>query len=330
MKSKVVTQEIYDKYIELTEKHGLSQRNACKALNLSRGAIQRVLYKMKVEDVILGVQLENNYSDWKSKPKPSVQETTQHPKILFYDIETSLAKSYHFQQWKVDLSQKQKIQESHLLSHAWAWGESEVTGSVLTREEMLAHDPERLVLECWSLLDNCDVLVAHNGKRFDVRKVNSYFLQYGLPPPSPYRVIDTLLIAKKKFALPFNSLAYLAEFLGVEQKIDTGGVDLWIQCDQGNQEALDKMNEYCMGDIVTLRGVYYKLISWSNDGVNLSIYSDHGSLCPHCSSDDVSSIEGKYAYTAQRKYSLFRCNSCKAILRSNRKEGNSNSLVRVV
>ena len=77
MKSKVVTQEVYDKYIELTEKHGLSQRNACKALNLSRGAIQRVLYKMKVEDVILGVQLENDYSDWKSKPKPSVQESME-------------------------------------------------------------------------------------------------------------------------------------------------------------------------------------------------------------------------------------------------------------
>ena len=228
------------------------------------------------------------------------------------------------------MSQKQKIQESHLLSHAWAWGDGEVTGSILTREEMLAHDPERLVLECWSLLDNCDILVAHNGKRFDVKKVNGYFLQYGMPPPSPYRVIDTLLIAKQKFALPFNSLAYLAEFLDVEQKIDTGGVDLWIQCDQGSQEALDKMNEYCMGDIVTLRGVYNRLIGWSNDGVNLALYSDHGASCPHCSSDDVIAIQGKYSHTVARKYQAYRCNGCGAVLRSNRKEGNGNSLVRVV
>lgn len=256
--------------------------------------------------------------------------TQSKPKLLFYDIETSLAKSYHFSQWKVNLSQKQKIQESHLLSHAWAWGEGEVTGSILTREEMLAHDPERLVLECWSLLDNCDVLIAHNGKRFDVRKVNSYFLQYGLPPPSPYRVIDTLLIAKQKFALPFNSLAYLAEFLNVEQKIDTGGVDLWIQCDQGSQEALDKMNEYCMGDIVTLRSVYNHLISWSNDGVNLALYSDHGTSCPHCSSYNVSVIEGKYAHTVARKYQVYRCNDCGAVLRSNKMQGKGNSLVRVV
>ena len=325
-----ITETDFQEYSKLIEE-GHSQRSACLILGLNRSTIQRyikgVLESEEIKETVLGVQNQNDYTDWQSKPKP---ELCNKPRICFYDIETSLAKSYHFQQWKVNLSQKQKIQESHLLSHAWAWGEGEVTGSILTREEMLAHDPERLVLECWSLLDNCDVLVAHNGKRFDVRKVNSYFLQYGLPPPSPYRVIDTLLIAKQKFALPFNSLAYLAEFLDVEQKIDTGGVDLWIQCDQGSQDALDKMNEYCMGDIVTLRGVYNRLISWSNDGVNLALYSDHGASCPHCSSDDVSVIQGKYSHTVARKYQAYRCNGCGAVLRSNRKEGDGNSLVRVV
>ncbi len=320
--SKILPQD-YQEYSKLIEE-GHSQRSACLILGLNRSTIQRYI-KSVLEDEVS--EDGEQYLELPSKDDNTVENK---PKLLFYDIETSLAKSYHFQQWKVNLSQKQKIQESHLLSHAWAWGDGEVTGSILTREEMLAHDPERLILECWSLLDNCDILVAHNGKRFDVKKVNGYFLQYGMPPPSPYRVIDTLLIAKQKFALPFNSLAYLAEFLDVEQKIDTGGVDLWIQCDQGSQEALDKMNEYCMGDIVTLRGVYNRLIGWSNDGVNLALYSDHGASCPHCSSDDVSVIQGKYSYTVARKYQVYRCNGCGAVLRSNRKEGNGNSLVRVV
>lgn len=325
-----MNEQDYIDYLELINE-GHSQRSAAKILGISRSSIQRYIKKQleadSIRNSVFNVQNQNDYTDWQSKPKPDLNVK---PQVLFYDIETSLAKSYHFQQWKVDLSQKQKIQESHLLSHAWAWGDGEVTGSILTREEMLAHDPERLVLECWSLLDNCDILVAHNGKRFDVKKVNGYFLQYGMPPPSPYRVIDTLLIAKQKFALPFNSLAYLAEFLDVEQKIDTGGVDLWIQCDQGSQEALDKMNEYCMGDIITLRGVYNRLIGWSNDGVNMALYNDHGASCPHCSSDDVSVIQGKYSHTVARKYQAYRCNGCGAVLRSNRKEGNGNSLVRIV
>ena len=318
--SKILQQD-YQEYSKLIEE-GHSQRSACLILGLNRSTIQRYIKGVLEDEVSEGSEY---YLEL-----PNTEHVENKPKLLFYDIETSLAKSYHFQQWKVDLSQKQKIQESHLLSHAWAWGDGEVVGSVLTVEEMLNHDPERLVLECWSLLDNCDILVAHNGKRFDVKKVNSYFLQYGMPPPSPYKVIDTLLIAKAKFALPFNSLAYLAEFLNVEQKIDTGGINLWIRCDKGDPEALQFMLEYNMGDITTLRGVYNHLISWSNDNVNVALYSDHGSSCPHCVSDDVSLINGKYAYTAAQKYSVYRCNECGAVLRSKTKEGKGNSLVRVI
>jgi hypothetical protein len=91
------------------------------------------------------------------------------------------------------------------------------------------------------------------------------------------------------------------------------------------------MLAYNVGDVEALRDVYNRLITWDNNGVNMALYNDeHDALCTNGGSDDISSIEGKYTYTAQRKYSLYRCNSCKAVLRSNRKEGNSNSLVRVV
>ena len=351
-----ITETDFQEYSKLIEE-GHSQRSACLILGLNRSTIQRYIKGVLEGEVNEGSEyyLElpkktslteacsnvasaignigkamSGESNERYLELPNTENVENKPKLLFYDIETSLAKSYHFQQWKVNLSQKQKIQESHLLSHAWAWNDGEVVGSILTRDEMLGHDPERLVLECWSLLDNCDVLVAHNGKRFDVKKVNSYFLMYGLPPPSPYRVIDTLLIAKQKFALPFNSLAYLAEFLNVPQKLDTGGVDLWIDCDHGKQEALDKMLDYNIGDIVTLREVYNRLIGWSNDGVNLALYSEHGCACPHCSSDNVQVIQGKYTHTVARKYQAYRCNDCGAVLRSNKMESTKNSLVRVV
>lgn len=354
--SKMSSQD-YEEYKDLINQ-GFSQRKAAIILDIPRTTIQHYLKRV--------AELENKEIEDQQASKPTLAESfikvgksfqklsenlasyknTGHgnafdefelfdkpkkPLICFYDIETSLAKSYHFQQWKVNLSQKQKIQESHLLSHAWAWNDGEVVGSILTQQEMLDHDPERLVLECWSLLDNCDVLVAHNGKRFDVKKVNSYFLKYGLNPPSPYKVVDTLQIAKNKFALPFNSLAYLAEFLGVEQKIDTGGIDLWIRCDKGDPEALQEMLEYNIGDIITLRGVYNKLIGWDNNAVNMSLYDDeHDMLCPHCTSANISSLEGKYTYTVARKYSLYRCGACGATLRGTRAEGNMNKLVRVV
>lgn len=252
-------------------------------------------------------------------------------KMLYYDIETTLAKSYHWGQWQQNLSVKQQIQESHMLSHAWSWGDGEVFSSVLTPEEVLNQDDERIVYEIWSLLDNCDVVVAHNGKRFDVKKVNGYFLKYGLPKPSSYKVIDTLEIAKKHFNLPFKSLEYLAKFLNVELKQDSGGIQTWIDCDRGDPEALATMEFYNRGDVVTLREIHNKLKGWDNNGVNIALYNNnHDALCTHCGSDDISVITDKFAYTPQRRYCVYRCNSCKAVLRGNKKEGVGNTLVRVV
>lgn len=273
----------------------------------------------------------NDYSAWEKKEKPLVAKAKSPVKTLYFDIETTLAKSYHWGQWQQNLSVKQQIQESHMLSHAWAWGDGEVFSSVLTPEEVLNQDDERIVYEIWSLLDNCDIVVAHNGKRFDVKKVNGYFLKYGLPKPSSYKVIDTLEIAKKHFNLPFKSLEYLAKFLNVELKQDSGGIQTWIDCDRGNPEALATMEFYNRGDVVTLREIHNKLKGWDNNGVNIALYNDnHDTLCTHCGSDDISVITDKFAYTPNRKYQVYRCNSCKAVLRSNKKEGVGNTLVRVI
>lgn len=241
-------------------------------------------------------------------------DTGSRAKILYYDIETTLAVSYHWGVWKQNLFAKQREIPSHLLSHAWAWNDGAVQGSVLTPKEVLAHDPERIVREAWELLDECDILVAHNGKNFDVKMLNAYFLSYGLPPPSSYKVIDTLHMAKRKFRLEYNSLDFIAKYLKVTNKIVNGGIDLWIGCAKGDEESLRLMLEYNFGDITTLRDVYKKLVAWDNDGVNMSLYNKEGT-CPHCGSHKVKISKGKFTYTVARKYQTYRCSACKANLR---------------
>jgi len=327
--SKITEQDLTD-YLELIN-DGYSQRAACKQLEIPRSTMQDFL-KRRQEGVPEQQTTKSNTMNLMDKGV----------KVLYYDIETTLAKSYHWGQWKQNLSVKQQIQESHMLSHAWAWNDGEVFSSVLTPEEVLRQDDERIVYECWSLLDNCDVVVAHNGKRFDIKKVNGYFLKYGLPKPSSYKIIDTLEIAKKNFNLPFKSLEknfnlpfksleYLAKFLGVELKQDSGGIQTWIDCDRGCPEALETMRYYNEGDIITLREIHKRLKGWDNNGVNIALYNDdHDAVCTHCGSEDVSVLSDKFAYTPQRKYQVYRCNSCQAVLRSNTKQGIGNKLVRVI
>ena len=219
MISSSISEQDYKEYLELIEQ-GYSQRSACEVLSLSRSSIQRYLKKLGELDI-------DSVGDDTVVNNKVITKAPNKPKVLFYDIETTLAKSYHFQQWQVNLSQKQKVQESHLLSIAWCWNDNDVNGDILSQQEILEHDDERLVLKLWCLLDNADIVIGHNAKRFDNKKANSYFLKYGLNPPSPYRTIDTLQIAKSKFALPFNNLDYIAEYLNVGRKIPTD-VQLWI------------------------------------------------------------------------------------------------------
>jgi len=85
----------YQEYQDLINE-GHSQRSAAKILGISRSMIQRHIKKQlevdRIRNSIFNVQNQNDYTDWHSKPKP---ELCNKPRICFYDIETTLAKSYH-------------------------------------------------------------------------------------------------------------------------------------------------------------------------------------------------------------------------------------------
>ena len=320
-----ISERDYTEYLELIEQ-GMSQRSACDILSLSRSSVQRYLKKLNElnngGDTTVVTTVDDNKVLSKSHTKP---------RMLFYDIETLPNISAHFGSWNENLPYKQRIQESCLLSHSWCWGDGEIHGSVLTPTEAINHDDERLVLELWSLLDNADIVVGHNICRYDNKKANAYFIKYGLPPVSPFKSIDTLSIAKRKFKFEFNSLAYLAKYLGVTDKIENDGMPLWIDCHLGKQEALNTMLRYNFGDVKTQREVYNILKSYDNNGVNMSLYDSAECLkCVSCGSHNVSMLTNKLVYTASNKYLAYRCNDCSIVMRGSKSGEVSDKLVRVV
>ena len=314
-----ISEQDYKEYLELIQQ-GYSQRSACEVLSLSRSSVQR--YIKKLNELNIAVDSVVTTVDDKAPNKP---------KVLFYDIETLPNISAHFGSWNENLPYKQRIQESCLLSHSWCWGDGEIHGSVLTPTEAINHDDERLVLELWSLLDNADIVIGHNISSYDNKKANAYFIKYGLPPVSPFKSIDTLSIAKRKFKFEFNSLAYLAKYLGVTDKIENDGMPLWIDCHLGKQEALNTMLRYNIGDVKTQREVYNILKSYDNNGVNMSLYDSAECLkCVSCGSHNVSMLTNKLVYTPSNKYLAYRCNDCSIVMRANKSGEVSDKLVRVV
>lgn len=239
------------------------------------------------------------------------------PRILLFDIETAPEIVYSWGRWKQNTGVSQVIQRSYMLCWSAKWlGSKEVLwdsipmthakdGTIIDRFEYDPKDDYNIVRSIWLLLDSSDVVVAHNGIKFDIAYLNSRFAFHGLGMPSPFKVVDTLKVAKKYFRFPSNSLAELAEYLGVEQKKGNTDFSLWKGCMEGNVESWEEMIKYNVQDVEVLEGVYYKLRDYDKSHPNLGLYYDGDELRdPVTGSTDV--VEDGYAYTAQSKFKAYK------------------------
>src|SRR5690554_2502619 len=137
-------------------------------------------------------------------------------KILILDIETAPILAHVWRTFKENVGLEQISFDWYILSFAAKWLHSDET---LYFDQQYAKDVEDdtpLMQRLWKLLDDADIIVAHNGRRFDLKKINARFAIKGFKPPSPYRIVDTLEIAKKNFAFTSNRLAYLTDTLCTE------------------------------------------------------------------------------------------------------------------
>lgn len=258
------------------------------------------------------------------------QETSRRfPKVLIFDIETAPMKAYVWQRWKENISLEQTISEWFVIcwSAKWLYAEDVMSGC-LTPEEALREDDKRIVADLWKLFDAADIIVAHNGDRFDIPKMNSRFLVNGLMPPSSYFSIDTLTVAKKTFGFSSNKLDALAGYFGIPHKLDTS-FELWRDCLAGDQEALDYMVEYNKKDVEILEDVYLRLRPYIKNHPNISNLTDRVCCCS-CGSEVIEPIPNKFYYTAVSKFQLYRCKHCGAVFRGRQNLATKESKVQFV
>ena len=261
------------------------------------------IYDVSVEDVI---EARKIYHREKKKIKKA--------NILIFDIETAPLKAYIWSRWKQNIYLDQTISEWFMICWSAKWLDSEeVFSECLTPDEIKEEKDNRIVKQLWSLIDQADIVIAHNGKRFDVPKINSRFIMAGLPPTSTYIQIDTKEVAVKQFGFSSNKLDALAGYFNIEHKDDTN-FELWADCMKGNQEALDYMESYNRKDVVILEKVYLKLRPWIKNHPNIGLYQEKDNMiCPTCGSKDLKE-DGSFYYTSANKYKVMRC-SCGAISR---------------
>jgi uncharacterized protein YprB with RNaseH-like and TPR domain len=230
-------------------------------------------------------------------------------RILFLDIETSALLARVWGTFNQNISLNQIEEDWSLLSYAAMFdGEDKVY--YLDQRYAPHHTDDRELVEgIHDLIMQCDFICAHNVD-FDWGKLNAKFIKYELAPVHP-RQICTLKMARKlmKRGITSKKLEFLAKWLGVTEKEKHGkfpGMALWNECLKGNMEAWEEMRIYNIGDIVTLKEVFWKLAKYDTS-INFNIY-EHQNRCAVCNSDTF--VRDGYKVTNTAKKMRFRCAGC--------------------
>lgn len=290
--------EVYREY----GNHGSIVNATARAMGKDVSTVSQAVRRVQEKGRGLG------HLEWDEALQEIVEEDL---KILVYDIETTYHLAAVWSFYNQNISHNQVEEYGWMISFAAKW---------LGSDEIMYHEyrgktgnDKALTRKLMALFDEADIVIAHNGKAFDTKTAKGRALKHGLKPPSPFRVADTLLIAKNEFKLHRNTLEFIAEYVGVTPKSKHQkfpGMELWKQCRAGNEEAWQEMKDYNIQDVETLEEVYYALRPWATQHPNLGIFLERTrTVCPNCASPELKRTS-KPINTNTQQYQGYVCKNC--------------------
>lgn len=232
------------------------------------------------------------------------------PKTLIWDIETTTIVTHNYSMFESNAMHIHR--DWYVLSVSWKWlGQKKVHVKTLIDFPNFKKDitdDSALVKLAHELHEEADIIIAHNGVRFDTKKMNARFAFYDLPPVPVYKQIDTLQAAKKSFKFTSNRLDYLAKHLGYEGKMETPK-SLWLRCEEGEEKAFKIMAQYNKKDVEILEFVYLKLRPWMTNHPHMGTMEGRPDFCEVCGGAQMHQHTKKTYAKRGWKYQ-YKCYNC--------------------
>lgn len=224
-------------------------------------------------------------------------------KLLFLDIETSPNQVFTWGIWEQNISINQMITSSKTMCWSAKW-----LGSKDVMYSSIYETSEKKMLQgIHQLLDEADTVITYNGRKFDLPTLNKEFLLTDMKPPSPYKQIDMLQVARRVFRFQSNKLDYVAQQLGLGEKTQHEGFQLWVKCMDKDPKAWATMKKYNKNDTLLLEKVYNKMLPWIPGHPNQNLYGVVNS-CPSCGSKKMQ--KRGTAVSVSVKYQRLQCLDC--------------------
>jgi hypothetical protein len=210
-------------------------------------------------------------------------------KVLEIDIETKPNRGWFFETRKAFISDD--MIEDPIAILCWDARWQHETKHIF--RSLRKHGREKMMEDLWLLLDEADVVVHYNGKRFDIPHINREFLELEFTPPSPYQQIDLYQVVRTQFKFVRNTFDHIVDRLFGERKLETQGFRLWRDCCEGVAKAWKIMEDYNKHDTALLRPTYLRLQPWIKQHPNRGLYIADGSkpVCPTCGNTETLRIK---------------------------------------
>lgn len=235
------------------------------------------------------------------------------PSIWVYDIETSPNLVYAWGLWDQNIGISQIVKPQDILCFA-----AHKLGSKRVEAHAAWDDYQGMLDRLHFVMEDADYLVGYNSATFDNKLSRAAFAKAGMLPPSPHRDIDLLRVVKKAFKFPSHKLDYVCGALGLDRKAQTGGMELWTKCMDGDVAAQKKMLAYNKQDVRITAELFDRLLPWI-DGLNVPVFSDDEKpACTRCGSEKIH--RRGYAYTTTTRYGRLVCLDCGGWMRTARSE----------
>ena len=237
-------------------------------------------------------------------------------RILYFDIETTIAVFAGFGLGKQHISHDQILKRPQVMCISWAWNDEKVKHATfdLKKYNLLkkGDDADYELLKLFSAeVASAHLLVGQNSVNFDMPTLLSRIIKYKLPPLPEVLHDDTYLQTKHKVRHISHKLDDVGDYLGYGKKADHGnGMDWWIRIAQGDKSILNKMVKYCDEDVAKLRKIYKHQLPYVKSKLNMAVFQEGKEICPSpiCGSKDIT--RNGFRRTQAGKFQRFVCNTC--------------------
>lgn len=227
-------------------------------------------------------------------------------RLLAWDLENSPHLAYVWGTWQQNVYPDQIVEKGRVLCFGAKWLD---TGKYIFKAEY-EHGRQEMLETIHDLLSEADGVLSWNGARFDTPKMNREFWLEGMDPPAPYKEIDLMRVAKRRFRFSSNKLDEVAKEAGVGEKVVHEGFPMWPKVMHGDEKARRMFKKYQRQDVELLVKLYEKFKPWIPASMhpNAALVDGVPFGCVHCSSDKLQ--KRGFSATGTSVYQRYVCLDC--------------------